>query len=429
MLKERKIYLDKLVWFKDTSLVKVITGLRRTGKSSLLKLMIKYLKNIGVNDEQIIQMNFESYIFSKMTSDEVYNYVKEKINKNLKTYIFLDEIQKIFKWEEVVNAFRVDFDCDIYITGSNAYLLSSEYATYLSGRCIEIKMQPLSFLEFLDFNDFVIKKTVNELKKVNFEIVDKNSKKRELKDVFELYLRYGGMPQIAEVGLNQEKVFMLLDSVFSTVVVKDILDREKNKGNKLNDVSLLKKITMYLADNVGNNLSVSNVGNVLYNEKLIDSKPSVNTVQSYIISLLESYFFYEVKRFDIKGKQYLRTLGKYYISDIGFRNYLLGYRGGDIGHLLENIVYFELLRRGYDVCIGKIDNLEIDFIATNSDEKIYIQVSENMLEERVIQREILPLTKIKDNYDKMILTLNEGMMYEYEGVKVYNIIKWLLKEK
>lgn len=223
---------------------------------------------------------------------------------------------------------------------------------------------------------------------------------------------------------------MLLDSVYSTVVVKDILEREVIKGrNKVTDMLLLKKIVMYLADNIGNNLSVSNVANVLSSEKLVDKKStSTNTVQSYILSLLEAYLFYEIKRFDIKGKQYLKTLGKYYIVDIGLRNYLLGFRNRDNGHIIENIVYFELLRRGCDVAIGKVDKFEIDFIATKVNKKVYIQVTESMLEEKTRKREIKPLEKIDDNYEKIVLTLHCGLEKNYSGIKVYNLIEWLLDE-
>ena len=431
ILKNRDIYLNKLIDFKDTSLIKIITGLRRTGKSSLLKLMVMYLKKQGIKSKQIIEMNFESYKFSKMNCDDIYDYVNKKISNNdEKVYIFLDEIQKIPKWEEVVNSFRVDFNSDIYITGSNAYLLSSEYATYLSGRYVEIKMLPLSFKEFLDFNDYRIEKNFNALGEFKFDIFDSKGERREVLELFNYYLNFGGMPQIREVGINREKILMLLDSVYSTVVVKDILEREViNVRNKVTDMLLLKKIVMYLADNIGNNLSVSNVANVLSSEKLVDKKStSTNTVQSYILSLLEAYLFYEIKRFDIKGKQYLKTLGKYYIVDIGLRNYLLGFRNRDNGHIIENIVYFELLRRGYDVAIGKVDKFEIDFIATKVNKKVYIQVTESMLEEKTRKREIKPLEKIDDNYEKIVLTLHCGLEKNYSGIKVYNLIEWLLDE-
>lgn len=258
-----------------------------------------------------------------------YEYVKARICPNKRTYLFFDEVQKVHGWENAVNSFRVDFDCDIYITGSNAYLLSSELSTYLSGRYVEIKVLPLSFREFLDFHAYIL----------------------------------------------TERKSPALDGVYSAAVINDILEREKRKGQRnITDPVLSKKIILFLADNVGNNTSATSIGNTLVNEGLLKNgtrktKPAVQTIQAYIEALTEAYIFYEIKRFDIKDKEYLRTLGKYYIVDIGLRNYLLGYRDGDSGHILENIIYFELLRRGYDVAIGKIDNQEVDFLATKADEK------------------------------------------------------------
>ena len=425
-LKKRNEYLNKLIGFKDTKLVKVITGIRRSGKSSLLKLMVQYLKENKVLDKQIIEMNFESYDFNKMSADDIYLYVKEKIVKNKKMYLFFDELQRINKWEEAINAFMVDFDCDIYITGSNAYLLSSDYATYLSGRCVEIKMLPLSFAEFLDFHDYKIRNSSKYA-------YDKNDEPYSLDELFDAYLRFGGMPQLADVGLVQDKAFILLDSIYSTVIIRDILESQKIQGKqKITDAFLLRKIIYYLVDNIGSNISSSNIGNVLKNEGLLENAhkgiPSSHTVMAYIDSLIESYFFYEIKRFDIKGKEYLRTLGKYYIVDIGFRNCLLGIRDRDRGHVLENVVYLELLRRGYDIAIGKIGDKEIDFIATNTNEKIYIQVTESILNEDVRKRELEPLKKVKDNYEKIILSLDESGKNIYDGIKSLNIIDWLLNK-
>ncbi len=431
-LKKRDIYLNKLIGFKDTEPIKVITGIRRCGKSSLLKLMIQFLLEQGINEEQIININFESHDFRKMNVDELYHYVKNKIIPHKKMYMFFDELQRIDSWEDAVNSFRVDFDCDIYITGSNAYLLSSEYSTYLSGRCVEIKMLPLSFEEFLEFHEFKIKELTDALNKKRRVVYDKNNLQYNIEDIFNAYLQFGGMPGISEVGLEQEKAFTLLDGVYSTVIVRDILEREKRRGQqRITDSFLLRKIVLFLADNIGNNISISNIGNVLVNEGLLEENdrkksPSAHTVQAYVEALLESYFFYDIKRFDIKGKEYLRTLGKYYIVDIGLRNYLLGFRDIDRGHILENIVYFELLKRGYDVSIGKIDNLEIDFIATKQDEKIYFQVTESMTNDDVRKRELTPLMKIDDNYEKIILTLDQDDFVSYKGIKCINLIDWLI---
>lgn len=431
-LKKRDLYLNKIIAFKDTEPVKVVTGIRRCGKSSLLQLMILHLKEDGISDEQILEMNFESYTFKNMNSNTLYEYVKQHMIPNKRMYLFFDEIQRIPNWEDAINSFRVDFNCDIYVTGSNAYMLSSEYATYLSGRCVEIKMLPLSFSEFITFHGFEIKETNSALGGKRKKVFDKMGESYELREIFEAYMRFGGMPGIADIGLDQEKALMLLEGIYSTVIMRDIIERENRRElNNITDPILLKKIIMFLADNIGSNISVSSIGNTLVNEGLLENSkrkgtPSTHTVQAYVNALLESYFFYEIKRFDIKGKEFLRTLGKYYIVDIGLRNYLLGFRDRDSGHAIENVVYFELLRRGYDVSIGKIDNAEIDFIATKPDDKIYIQVTESMISEDVRNRELAPLQKINDNYEKIILSLDPGIDYSYDGIKSLNLINWLI---
>ena len=432
--KNRDLYLNKLIAFQDTEPVKVVTGIRRCGKSSLLKLMIQHLLDTGVPKEQIVEMNFESHDYKDLTSDGLYNHVKAMAIPGKRMYLFFDELQRVPRWEEAVNSFRVDLDCDIYITGSNAYLLSSEYATYLSGRCVEIKMLPLSFREFLYFHGFQLRETASALGGIKKQAVDQNGERYELREVFDAYLRFGGMPGIADVGLDQEHALTLLDGIYSTVVVRDILEREKRRGQRqITDPVLLRKIILFLADNIGCTVSANSIGNTLINEGLLEggtrkNAPSAHTVQAYVGALLESYIFYEVKRFDIKGKEYLRTLGKYYIADIGLRNYLLGFRDRDTGHVLENIVYFELLRRGFDVAIGKIDNAEIDFIASNAEEKLYVQVTESMNSEEVRRRELAPLQKVRDNYEKMILSLDPGLETSFEGIKSKNLIDWLISE-
>ena len=426
-LKQRDNYLNKLIGFQDTEPVKVITGIRRCGKSSLLKLMVCHLKDTGISPEQIIEMNFESFDFRGMSADDIYRYVKERIVSGKRMYLFFDELQRIRAWEDAINAFRVDFDCDIYVTGSNAYLLSSEYSTYLSGRCVEIKMLPLSFREFLDFHGFEVRETQSALGGLRKQVFDKNGERYELREVFDAYMRFGGMPGIVDVGLEQEKALALLDGIYSTVVIRDILEREKHRGQKqITDPALLRKIILFLADNIGSSVSIASIGNTLVNEGLLDDEkrkgaPSAHTVQAYVNALLESYFFYEIKRFDIKGKAYLRTLGKYYIVDIGLRN-------RDSGHAIENVVYFELLRRGYDAAIGKSGNAEVDFIATSADEKKYIQVTESMMNEDVRKRELAPLQSIRDNYEKIVLSLEPGLDASYDGIKSENLIEWLLGE-
>lgn len=431
-LQKRDLYLNKMIAFQDTEPVKVVTGIRRCGKSSLLKLMTLHLKESGITEEQILEMNFESHAFKSMTNDDFYEYVKQHIVPDKRMYLFFDEVQRIPNWEDTVNSLRVDFNCDIYVTGSNAYMLSSEYSTYLSGRCVEIKMLPLSFSEFLSFYGFEIRETKSALGGTRKQAFDQNDDPYEIREIFDAYMRFGGMPGIADVGLDQEKALVLLEGIYSTVIVRDILEREKRRGQKnITDPVLLKKIVLFLADNIGSNISVSSIGNILVNEGLLEDgkrkgTPSAHTVQAYINALLESYFFYEIKRFDIKGKAFLRTLGKYYIVDIGLRNYLLGFRDRNSGHALENIVYFELLRRGYDVSIGKVDQSEVDFIAAKADDKLYVQVTESMTGEDVRKRELAPLQKINDNYEKIVLSMNPGMDSSYEGIKSINLIDWLI---
>ena len=295
-------------------------------------------------------------------------------------------------------------------------------------------MLPLSFAEFISFHGFEIKESKSALGGTRKQVFDKNGENYELRDIFDAYMCFGGMPGIADVGLDQEKAFLLLDGIYSTVIMRDILERENRRGQKqITDPILLKKIVMFLADNIGSNTSVSSIGNTLVNKGLLGADrrkgtPSAHTVQAYVDTLLEAYFFYEIKRFDIKGKEFLRTLGKYYIVDIGLRNYLLGFRDRDSGHALENVVYFELLRRGYDVSIGKVDQSEVDFIAAKADDKLYVQVTESMMSEDVRKRELSPLQRISDNYEKIILSMNPGMDASYDGIKSIQLIDWLLSE-
>lgn len=432
-LRKRDIYLDRMIAFQDTEMIKVMTGIRRCGKSSLMKLMAKHLRETGIADEQILEMNFESMSFPDMDAREFYEYVKERVVPDKRMYLFFDEIQRITGWENAVNSFRVDFDCDIYITGSNAYLLSSELSTYLSGRYVEIKVLPLSFKEFLDFHGYTVAEKKSPSGSIRKRITDADGDVYDIRELFNEYARFGGMPMLADVGLETERVTATLDGVYSASVVNDILEREKRKGQRtITDPVLLRKIIMFLADNIGSNVSATSIGNTLVNEGLLEdgnrkSKPAVRTIQAYIEALMEAYIFYEIKRFDIKGKEYLRTLGKYYIVDIGLRNYLLGYRDGDSGHILENIIYFELLRRGYDVAIGKIDSKEVDFIATKADEKKYIQVTESMNAPETRERELAPLQKIRDNYEKIVIALECDIPQPQDGIKIVKALDFLLE--
>ncbi len=432
-LRKRDLYLNRMIAFQDTEMIKVITGIRRCGKSSLMKLMAEHLRDTGVTDDQMIEMNFESMRIPDMDARGFYEYVKARICPDKRTYLFFDEVQKVRGWENAVNSFRVDFDCDIYITGSNAYLLSSELSTYLSGRYVEIKVLPLSFKEFLDFHGYTLTERKSPAGGVRKRITDTGGETYDVKELFDAYARFGGMPMLADVGLEIDRVTAALDGVYSAAVINDILEREKRKGQRnITDPVLLRKIILFLADNIGNNTSATSIGNTLVNEGLLENgtrktKPAVQTIQAYIEALTEAYIFYEIKRFDIKGKEYLRTLGKYYIVDIGLRNYLLGYRDGDSGHILENIIFFELLRRGYDVAIGKIDNQEVDFIATKADEKKYIQVTESMTAPETKERELAPLRKIRDSYEKLVIALECDLTQTQDGIKIIRALDFLLE--
>lgn len=433
-LYQRRVYLNKLIAFQDTEPVKIITGIRRCGKSSLLKLMIKHLLEQGKTHEQIIFMNFESMQFSNMSVRELYEYVKARLPKDKKAYLFFDEIQRIEQWQDAINSFRVDFACDIYVTGSNAYLLSGEYATYLAGRSVEIKMLPLSFAEFIEFQGYTIKVKKDITGAIRKKIYDNEGDLADAQELLALYMRFGGMPGLADIELNIDNALVLLDGVYSTVVVRDILERELRKEQRqITDSTLLRRLIMFLADNIGNSTSVTSISNMLVNQKLLEnntkkSKPAVQTLQTYISALLEAYVFYEIKRFDIKGKDYLRTLSKYYIVDVGLRNYLLGFRDVDTGHIIENIVYFELLRKGYDVAIGKIDDKEIDFIAVSAERKIYIQVTESMNDPATREREFAPLRKVKDNYEKIIIANEVLNPATQDGIRIVKLIDFLLDE-
>lgn len=433
-LKNRDLYLNRMIGFQDTEMIKVITGIRRCGKSSLMKLMANHLRDCDVKDDQILEMNFESMGLPDMDSRGFYEYVKQRILPDRRMYLFFDEVQRIPEWEDAVNSFRVDFDCDIYITGSNAYLLSSELSTYLSGRYVEIKVLPLSFREFLDFHGYSVTERKSPAGDMRKRITDDDGEIYEARELFDTYAKFGGMPMLADVGLEIDRVTAALDGVYSAAVVNDILERERRKDlKKITDPILLRKIIMFLADNIGNNTSATSIGNTLANEGLLTgesrkTKPATQTILSYIDALTAAYIFYGIKRFDIKGRELLRTLGKYYIVDIGLRNYLLGYRDGDSGHILENIIFFELLRRGYDVAIGKIDNREVDFIATKADEKKYIQVTESMNGPETRERVLAPLRKIRDNYEKTVIALECDISQTQDGIKIVHATDFLLED-
>lgn len=398
-MKSRDIYLNKLITFKDKPLIKVITGIRRCGKSTLLDLFEEYLLNNGIKKENIIHMNFEDLTYDEIKDYKDLNkYIKEKVLDNDKKYIILDEIQQVSNWEKAINSFLVTLNCDIYITGSNAYLLSSEISTLLSGRYVEIKMLPLSFKEYLDFNDY--------------------NTKENLEEHFNDYLLYGGLPIVSYVH-DKSAIRNILSGVFNTVIIKDVAKR-----NSIRDITLLENLIRYIAQNIGSPISSRNISNYLNSA---GRKTSTETIDNYLKMLENAFIIYKANRFDIKGKMYLKTLEKYYVVDTGIRNELLSFKDGDYGHMLENLVYLELLRRGYDVSVGKIDNLEVDFVAQNYDEKIYYQVSASILDENTKKRELNPFDHIPDHYEKVILTMDRTPIKDFNGIKNINIIDFLLQ--
>lgn len=405
----RDIYMKTLLSFKDKDMVKIVTGIRRCGKSTLLDMFSDNLLKSGVPSENIIRLNFESLKYEAINDYRaLYKEVSGRMGKIGKYYVILDEVQMVSGWMRAVNSLRVDFDVDIYITGSNAYLLSSDFATLLSGRYVEIKMLPLSFREFLDFN--------------TFEPGTSDDRK------FEVYLKYGGMPSVASYDFRQRDINVALDGIYSSVILRDVVER-----SKINDQALLRKLVLFMADNIGNLTSPNSIGNVLVHEgDLCEGKrkknPAGKTISSYITALEKAYVFYGAGRYDIKGKQYLKTQSKYYMVDTGIRNMLLGYRDVDRGYILENVIYFELLRRGYDVSIGKAGEKEIDFIAISPEEKVYYQVTETMNSERIRERELDPLRSINDNYEKVILSMDKSFVNSYEGIKIKNIVDFLLEK-
>ena len=398
----REDYLQRMIELKDTDFIKVITGVRRSGKSTLLLMFKDYLLNNNIDENNIIHINFESARYDEIKNyKDLYQYVKSRIKKN-KVYLLLDEVQNIEKWEKAINSFKVDFNIDIYITGSNAYLLSSELSTLLSGRYIEIKMYPLSFKEYLKFNNY-----------------DNNN----LEDKFNEYLKYGGLPAITSIKGNDSLVLSYLNDIYNSIVKKDIVDR-----NNIKDIALLENIIKYLSNNIGSPVSSTKISDYLNSNKIVE-KSNHQTIDNYLNMLEKSFIMYKANRTDIKSKALLKTLGKYYIADTGIRNIILGFRNIDEGHLLENVVYLELLRRGYKVNIGKTNEYEVDFVAENPHNIKYYQVTQTLANDDVKKREIRSLEMIDDNYEKIILTMDRLVSNDYNGIKIMNIIDWLLKDE
>lgn len=396
---ERQEYLKQLINFKDQDLIKIVTGVRRCGKSTLFDLYIDYLKQNGISDDQIIKINLEDPDMYFDDYMQLYDYIKEKLNKNKMNYIFIDEVQMIEDFQKAVDGLYIKKNVDIYITGSNAYLLSGELATLLSGRYVEIKMLPLSFKEYLS-------------------AFDKNiDKEKKLLD----YFKYGSLPQTVELfKTNPDTINSYLDGIFSTVVYKDIMLR-----NNINNKLILESVIKYILDNIGSQISTKKISDTLTS---MNRATSNHTVENYISAFLEAFLLYKVDRFDVKGKNVLFSGYKYYAVDLGFRNFLLGKKAGnDMGHILENVVFLELLRRGYKVYTGKVDELEIDFVAENKDGLIYYQVALTTRDEKTLERELKSLQKTGDYYPKYILTMDRDLEADYDGIKKINVIDWLLE--
>lgn len=399
---ERKEYLKQLLSWKDQSIIKVLTGIRRCGKSTILKLYQEYLLNNGIDPSQIISINFEELEYEDLQDyKKLYQYIKDRLVENKMMYIFLDEIQNVPSYEKVVDSLHVKENIDIYITGSNSYIFSGQLATYLSGRYIEIPVLPLSFKE----------------------VYNPQTNKEE---AFQKYIKTGGFPYINQIQLLNEQIDMYLEGIYNTVIVKDIEERINRKNSKsVTDIALLKAISKYLSSVVGSPVSIRSITNYF---KSNERTTSPNTISNYVEALCESYLYYPVEVMDVSGKEVLKSNKKYYIVDPGIRNYILPKQFYDLGFTIENIVYLELLRRRYNVNIGRNGRTEVDFIAKRNDVYTYIQVTASLVDENTFNREIRPLQQIEDNYEKIILTLDRYTLGNYEGIKVINIVDWLLEE-
>ena len=404
---QRTEYLQRLLSWKDDNVIIVVTGIRRCGKSTLLMQYRDCLKEQGVAEEQIISINFEDLDFEELLDyKKLYQYLKERLCADKMTYIFLDEIQKVAGFEKVVDSLYVKDNTDIYITGSNAYLLSGDLATLLTGRYVEISMLPLSFREYCALT------------------------RMEGEAAFAQYLNYGGLPYVAAMEKTDEKVDIYLEGIYNTVIVRDIEDRQSRKESdtakrKITDIALLKSIAKYLASVIGSPVSVKSVTDYLISN---GRKVSPNTVSDYMEALRESFIFYPAERFDIAGKQILKANKKWYMIDLGLRNHILPRKNYDLGFSLENVVYFELLRRGYQVCIGKYETTEVDFVAQKQGTLTYFQVTANMTAQETFDREMKPFYNMKDNYEKIVLTLERFTVGNYDGIQVINVLDWLLEK-
>lgn len=394
----REEYLNKLISLKDKHIIKIVTGIRRCGKSTMFEIYQDYLINNGITKDQIISINFEDFEYEELTEPhKLYEYIKRKIISGKKVYVFLDEIQNVNDFHKVVDSLFIKKNIDLYLTGSNAYMLSSEIATLISGRYVEIKMLPLSFKEY----------------------VQHTGNKNDLAKKYRDYIEFSSFPYVLEMKNQYKEINVYLEGLLNTIILKDIVQR-----NKIADILMLKSVLRFLFDNIGNQLSSKKIADTLTsNGRKIDSK----TVEKYINALMESYVIYQANRYNIRGKEYLKTLEKYYVVDIGLRYALLGQSSTDVGRILENIVYLELIRRGFDVYVGKVNELEVDFVAMDGKKTIYYQVSATVRDENTLKRELSSLEKITDHYQKVILTLDEDPEADYNGIRRINVLEWLIE--
>ena len=402
---ERTEYLNELKKWKDENVIKVVTGIRRCGKSTLLKMFQDYMLNEQIAVEQLISINFEDLKYEELLDyKKLYEYINSRLLPDRKNYIFLDEIQMVDNFQKAVDSLYIKDNVDLYITGSNAYLLSGELATLLSGRYVEINMLPLSFKEFRSLKS------------------DGNDD-----NAFTEYMRNGALPYIVTLDNTSEKSDTYLEGIYNTIIVKDIEARQNRKSDpgkrKVTDLTLLKNIARFLANSVGNPISVRSIANYITSS---GRNVSPNTINDYVEALVEPYIFYPVERYDVEGKQLLKQNRKFYIVDLGIRRHIVSKKNYDLGFSLENVIFLELLRRGYKVNIGKVGNTEVDFVATKSDNIEYFQVSASLTDENTFNREISPLKAIRDNYPKTILTLDRFTVGNYDGINVVNAVDWLL---
>ena len=408
---DREEYLDFLIKSKDKQIIKVVSGVRRCGKSTLFEIYKDYLLKNDVEQNQIISINFEDMDYEELTDyKKLYEYIKSKIIEDKKNYIFLDEIQNVDKFEKVVDSLFIKENIDLYITGSNAYFMSSELATLLSGRYIELKMLSLSFKEYYQT-------------RLEYENLDKKENKilKTLMQYYNEYIVNSSFPYTLQLNNNLKNIYEYLNGIYNSVLLKDIVARLK-----IADVMRLESVVKYIFDNIGNLTSISKIANTLTS---MGRKTDTKTIEKYIKGLVDSLLIYEVSRYNIKGKEFLSTLSKYYVSDLGLRQMILGNRNIDMGHILENIIYLELLRRKCNVYVGQFDKNEIDFVIINSNEVEYYQVALTVLDENTLKRELDALKNIKDNYPKYLITLDEVLPNtDYEGIKIINALEWLLGE-